>query len=196
MSHSYKTEKPSVQASRNLVREGGVVKPLRIIKRKPFHGDIHPLNKRQIRNLLKLVPDEYVYGLKAIELRPRNGEIGCPFGQYLRNEKIILLYSLPMNWGEIPLGTQCISSVEMWNANISDHGEKYKVVWENKVDLFFWFFTYVLTHELGHHYHEQYKHRNGTRVSHSHNELLADIHSERVNEKIFSIFRRFDEKGS
>ena len=99
-----------------------------------------------------------------------------------------------MNWGEISLGTHCLSSLKQYGANITNHDEKFKILWERESDLFFWFFMYVLTHELGHHYTEQYKHCNGSKMNKLHDEIVADIHSERINEIVTSIFLELTSK--
>lgn len=77
MSRSYRTLKESMLAKRRLIKNknGEIILP-RVIERRPASGDVHPLSKTAIRGILKKLPLEYVYGLKHIELRARNSEVG------------------------------------------------------------------------------------------------------------------------
>ncbi len=190
MSRSFRTQKESIIAERNSKRDqqGEVVLP-RIIERKPAHGDIHPLSKKSLRGVLKKLPVEYLYGLKKIELRPRNGEIGSPFGYYLDGEKTIVLYSLPMQWNLSGLGLSLGKSLVKYYAQIELTDEKYCINWPEESIMGLWFYSYVITHELGHHHVNQYRHKNGTIKNYEHHEIMADLHSSRLMDDLFKGFK-------
>lgn len=98
MTRSYRTQKRSRLAERRIERTAeGEVRYPRVIARQPRRGDSHPLSSAFVRGLIKLAPIEYCYGLARIELRARQSEVvGEPFGYYMKDEKAIVLYSLPM----------------------------------------------------------------------------------------------------
>ncbi len=73
-------------------------------------------------------------------------------------------------------------SVAQFGATVSkvdDHVEINWLVSENaRLDQ--WFCAEVLTHELGHHFVEQYKTKRGGNRKSIHHEIVADIHSQRL----------------
>ncbi len=183
MTGSYRTQKPTVLASRRVARDrdNRIVYP-RVIARRPAPGDVHPLDKRGLRFILRRVPIEYIYGLDRVELRPRrNNKIGDPFGCYLRDEKAIWLYSLPPVWRmkEIPLELR--RSVEAFDATVVKVNGAIEVRWLESDDAFMdvWFLM-VFLHELGHHFVEQYKNQRGRIGGRRHEEIVANLHSSRL----------------
>lgn len=191
MAHSYRTEKPSVIARNRMPRgrDGRIVYP-RVIERKPAPGDVHPLPKHAVWKILRLVPIEYVYGLDRVELRARQkNEIGNPFGCYLPDEKAIFLYSLPPVWRLPRISEGLRRSVESFDAKVTVLKEEklIEVRWPEEdggyIDVWFWFRTF--THELGHHFVEQYKTRKGANYSRRHEEIVADLHSSRLAADFF-----------
>jgi hypothetical protein len=185
MSRSHRTQKRSVIAKRRL--SSCKKSPLpRIIERKPFHGDSHPISKSTIRKSLKYLPIEYLYGLKRIELLPRSGNaIGYPFGCYLVDEKAIWLYSLPMTWtwNESQVSKGYITNLYIWGARDSYNNDQITIHWSKKTNREQWFFFDVFMHELGHHYRNQYKTRDKV-ASYKLEELFADIHANRLYRKM------------
>lgn len=67
----------------------------RIIVRKPKNGDIHPLSKSAILDILEEIPAEYIYKLRSIELRARVSEPIGLLSRYHSDAGKIILYSQP-----------------------------------------------------------------------------------------------------
>ena len=131
----------------------------------------------------------YIYGLERVELRARNHEIGNPYGLYLPDEKVIILYSLPLTW-ELPhIGLQLGKSLQRFYAEIESYDNKFVVTWPGENFMGVWFLSYVLAHELGHHYIEQYKTKNGAIPEIDYEEIVADMHGDRISEKLFKVHR-------
>ena len=178
MSRSFNTQKECVKANKKIPRDKDedFIFP-RILERKAARGDQHPLTKRRLQELLGTVPVEYLYGLKAIELRGRISEIGKPFAYYTRDEKRIVLYSLPDKW-ELP-NEPFLLTRGMWRhfvkTNKTDKG--YTVEWFDPEMMGFWFYIDVFAHELGHHYRNQYRKKRKRSVCKE--EIIADLHSRR-----------------
>jgi hypothetical protein len=174
----------------------------RIVNRKPRTGDVHPLTRNQVWYYLLMVPPAYVYGLKAVELRPRKDAVGCPYGLYSPGEKRIWLYSCPSRewrfseeiWprhkGVLTSGAQIVTSENASNDVV--------VEWNDPIDIEL-LFVDVLLHELGHHYVNQYKSSRGKPATHSRNEAVADVHVKKLWQQIHAnldwIKRRRAERG-
>jgi len=188
MSNSYHTEKVSSLANVRMKhdRDGYFIYP-RVIGRRPSPGEIHPLPPWKIRNLFRLIPIEYIYGLKHVELRPRlSKDIGRPFGCYLPSDKVIWLYSLPTIW-RMKQANQCLrKGAEEFGATVSNVDNHVEINWSasDTARLDLWFCAHVLTHELGHHFVEQYKNKRGRNMRRSHHEFVAEIHSQRIWAKL------------
>jgi hypothetical protein len=198
MSRSDNTDKESVSAAYKVDRavDGSVWLP-RIIVRRPAPGDVHPLPKQVLTGAIRLdVPVEYIYGLDRIELRARKGNrIGKhPFAEYWRDEKVIILYSLPMNWVVDSMPADRRRSVESFSAEVQREGKEWHVRWLSEAGLTMWFFTEVFLHELGHHFAEQYKKKRGRIGGRKFNELNADLHALRLSRDAFKRFRRREAK--
>jgi hypothetical protein len=119
-------------------------------------GDIHPLCKRQVARLLQALPEEYLYGLRAIELRPRQAGVGDPFGVYLNDENSVWIYSLPFPEWKLPPRSGA-SLYEIHGAEVKRQEDCVSVVWPRPVDLAYFVYREVLLHELGHHWHNRYR---------------------------------------
>jgi hypothetical protein len=182
MSFSYRTDKRSRLAARRIARDSaGNVRGPRIVQRRPYRGDVHPLDRQWLRVLIRGLPIEYLYGLKRIELRARNGEAGLPYGEYARDEKVIRLYSLPLEWCWY---TDRVSDVHLrtlrnFDAEVSEDNGKVHVRWTHRNLLAWWFYAEVFVHELGHHHRNQYRFQN-QRGARWEEEMLADIHGNRL----------------
>jgi len=183
MSKSYRDQKPRHLASRRLEIGPGDPKQLpRIVSRRPYSGDIHPLKPAILRTALRLdVPIEYLYGLTAIELRARQGKIvGQPYGLYRPGEKCIVLYSLPMEWQWTEISAHTISKMRAYGASVVENENRVTVVWGSRLQLAIWFFSDVLAHELGHHYRNQYQISLGGPGAVPHEECVAELHARRI----------------
>jgi hypothetical protein len=191
MARSYRTDKPSAAAVRRANHEGSrpTLVP-RIVERKPRQGDEHPLSAHALRNALRDVPVEYLYGLNRIELRARSGRAGDPFAVYWPDEKIIILYSLPPHWiwpGGI-LGSRVASRMRSFFASLTTTPEGLEVAWPSRACVALWFYAEVLGHELGHHYRHQYRYRRrGARRGEE--EIIAMIHSNRFYRRLLRRIR-------
>ncbi|MBN2130231.1 MAG: hypothetical protein JW741_12085 [Sedimentisphaerales bacterium] len=193
MGRSRNTAKESVWANARIDRteDSDVCLP-RIVARRPAKGDIHPLPKNVLTGALRLeIPTEYLYGLARIELRAREGnEIGNPFGKYCRDEKTIILYSLPTEWTVpcMPPGRK--QSLQMFGAEIQRGENSWCVRWPDHPSLGLWFFAEIVTHELGHHFSHQYRNKRGKIRGRMYREMNADLHSLRLTRKMSERWRR------
>jgi hypothetical protein len=137
-----------------------------------------------VRVLLQGVPAAYMYGLEAIELRARQGEIGEPYGVYIRGDKRIWLYSCPPHSWRFttqawPKHMGALSSGARLAAIQEDPGSVL-IEWDDAEDV--WrTYTHILFHELGHHYVNQYRSSRGRPSTRRRNEDLADLHDTRIS---------------
>jgi len=192
MSRSRNTEKESVWAAMRIGRdEDGEPCLPRIMARKPKSGDIHPLPKSVLTRLLKDIPVEYLYGLSRVELRARRGKrIGEPYGVHRSGEKVIILYSLPRLWVLDMMSEGSKKDLEACRARVSQHGRQWHVYWPSEAGLAVWFFKEVFTHELGHHFAEQYKKKRGRIRGVRYHEMNADLRSFRLTREVFRRIRK------
>jgi hypothetical protein len=183
MSRSYRTQKENIIARR---RVPGRL-PLRVVVREPRRGDIHPLPKRAIRGILSSVPLEYVYGLSRVELRPRQTDaVGKPFGCYWPDEKAIILYSVPpLVWNFPSIRADFRRSLLACYVTITQEKDSIRVVWPDSVFISLWYYAHVFTHELGHHFVEQYRAKNGRVGGRLFAEFVAEMHARRFTEDFF-----------
>jgi hypothetical protein len=195
MSRSYRTQKESVIAERRVERgaDGNVVLP-RVVERQPASGDIHPLSKRTLTRLLQKLPVEYLYGLSRIELRARQGsEIGHLYGCYWKDERAIVLYSLPTVWRLRGISKNFARSLTRFYADFKFEEEVVVVSWRDEAVMGLWFYCDVFTHELGHHFVEQYQNRNGRVQGRRFEEFVANLQARRFTEEVFA---RYKSKGT
>jgi len=162
-------------------REGRRVLP-RVVERAPAPGDAHPLSKTHLRLLLPHVPFDYLYGLKRIELQPRRAAPGAPFGYYMRSERLIVVYSLPVAPWLVPAEYRAfLAAAAHFGAQVAAAGSECEVRWQSPEHIARYLWCEVLLHELGHHHDWQYRHKRkrprGTRW----NEASAELHSARLN---------------
>jgi hypothetical protein len=189
MSRSYRTSKVRHLANRRIARDrgGSIIYP-RVIARKPAPGEIHPLPSRAIRKILRHTPIEYIYGLKHIELRPRpsSTEVGSPYGCYFPKDKIIQLFSLPLVWKFNSISDRFQREMENFGAKVTRFDDHVEIDWltPENARLARWFCAVVLTHELGHHFVEQYQTKRGRIGKIAHEEIVAEIHSFRLWDRL------------
>jgi hypothetical protein len=60
------------------------------------------------------------------------------------------------------------------------------VAWRESVLMSLWFHYTIFAHELGHHFVEQYKHKNGRLLGRRHNERIANLHAERLTNEFLA----------
>src|SRR5262245_47219691 len=105
MSRTHRHAAPRVRAARHIARDGDGAPILpRVVERKPRRGNVHALASPAVRKILGRLPLEQLYGLERIELRGRTGAVGKPFAEYRRDERAILLFSLPAEVWWLPRG--------------------------------------------------------------------------------------------
>jgi hypothetical protein len=183
MSRTYRADKESRIAERRMPRdrEGNIVLP-RIVVRKPRPGDVHPIKRRQLRQVLDRVPLKYMYNLSKVEMLPRKDGIGAPFGYYLPSEKRIALYSLPLKW-ELIYGDELGAELAGPFLHLEEHGAVVDtdeniatVIWPYENRMALWLCREVLLHELGHHFRATYraKRRAGFNIKNEDEEFFAD----------------------
>jgi hypothetical protein len=178
MAHSHHTEKEWVMAGKEMPRNSdGCIRYPTVIARKPHRGDIHPLSKSFLEGMMPRVPLEYLFGLRKIELRPRlSPRIGEPFGCYLIRERVVVLYSLPLEWWLERISQGWREHLTGYRAGVAEADGWVRVVWPGEVELMLWFWDQVFYHELGHHFVEQYKNRNGRVRTRREHEFKAGMH--------------------
>ena len=152
--------------------------PLQVVEYAPYPGDIHPLSKSVVLRALKNFPEEQLHGLRRIELRARNGEVGQPYGLYRRQDSTILLHSLPMEWRECDF--DILRAVRRYGAEILPAGDHATIRWTDRKMMGLWFLFHVLGHEVGHHFRNQFIHKNGRQGRRSEEERFASTNSERL----------------
>lgn len=181
MARSHRTLKPALQAARRIARDDDGAPALpRVVARRPKRGDVHALSPEMVRTILGRVPVEQLYGLRRIELRARAGDLGDPFAHYLRDERSILLYSVPdgdwaLPWPHAPTTLRLVQ----YRARIRRHAEGVDVAWRSPLDRALWFWIEVLAHELGHHVRNQYRARHPRVARTRDEESVADLYSRR-----------------
>lgn len=198
MAGTYKTMRPNDYALAFSKRDKAGYRALpRIVVREPRKGDVHPLTRVQVRYYLAMVPPAYVYGLKAVELRPRTGALGCPYGLYSPREKRIWLYSCPAHeWHFSNEIWHRHKAVLTWGAQIVEsHGSSGEIAvqWNDPVDIEL-LLVHVLLHELGHHYVHQYKSSRGMPGTRARHEVVADVHVKKQWQQIIAKWKRIEGK--
>jgi hypothetical protein len=104
-----------------------------------------------VRGILKRLPIEYLYGLRRVELRAREEEVGCPYAWYIPDERAIILFSLPMEW-ELGFGVDLIDMRDIFHAEVSELDGRWFIRWPDPELRAMWFYAAVFGHELGHHH--------------------------------------------
>ncbi len=174
MSRSYRTDPKWKIAARNIKRDkrGRPVLP-RIVVRRPRIGDCHPIPKERLVWFLRQLPIELYYGLRLIEMRPRQGLVGQPFASYSSSAKTIRLYSMPLTMHMHILSSLLRFCVEESRCAIEEQNDGFLVTWKDPDSLGFWFCYDVFLHELGHHLRTHYPCKTGRPHRRSEEELLA-----------------------
>lgn len=140
-------------------------------------GDVHPLDREDITHVLHMLPFLYIAGLKRIELRPRKSDrIGEPFGCYWRNERAVILYSLPKVWRLEGASAGFLRSLALFDAEHHDRRDHVVVSWPKPGSMSLWYYTHVLAHELIHHYLGQYREDDGLADDTDHVALARTLH--------------------
>ena len=154
----------------------------RVVARKPRHGDVHPLSPTAIRAFLRALPAAQLEGLARIELRARTAEVGQPFAEYRRQERDILLYSLPPDeWWLAALDRELTRELREAGARIVRHRDGYSIHFEaGGMDAFL---RHVLAHEIGHHVRNRIAPYPCTART-ADEEAVADLHARRTRARL------------
>lgn len=199
MSRSFRTAPESIIAERRMPRDAdGSIRFPRVIEREPAPGDVHPISKKRLERHLANLPIEALYGLKAIEMRARQGtEIGEPFASYTKRDSRIILYSLPMVW-RVPFTEPGLQKyVRSRLVSVRRDGKEWVVEWEDKSALSYWFFVEVFVHELGHHFDWRFRTKNSPTRGHQFQELMATNNGFKFQKSYFGKLRkRHAQKGA
>jgi len=155
----------------------------RVVERKPRRGDVHALSPTAIRAFLRALPVVQLHGLRRIELRARVDDVGAPFALYRREERDIILYSLPPGeWWMSSLDRECARDLKRVGATIVRHRHGVSIHFsDGGLDDFM---RDVLAHEIGHHV------RNQTVASYprvartADEEAVADLHARRTRARL------------
>lgn len=157
----------------------------RVVERKPRRGDVHALSPAAIRAFLRVLPAAQLHGLRRIELRARVDDVGAPFALYRREERDILLYSLPpAEWWMSSLDKDCARELRRVGATLvrHRHGTSVHFTHGGMAD----FMRDVLAHELGHHLRNQTVARYPRVARTADEEAVADLHARRTRARLSS----------
>ncbi len=154
----------------------------RVVARKPRRGDVHPLPPAAIRELLRALPSAQLRGLVRVELRARTDEVGTPFAIYRREERDIILYSLPPDeWWMSALDRDCARDLREAGARIVRHRLGVSIHFaDGGMDTFM---RHVLAHEIGHHVRNQIARYPRTART-ADEEAVADLHARRTRTRL------------
>lgn len=182
MSRSHGTDKPAVRARRRIARDADGVPALpRVVALRPRRGDAHPLDGPQVRRLLGRLPLEQLYGIERVELRARIGGVGRPFAEYRRDERAVVLFSLPVDEWWLPRDFDAGPlRLARYQARVHAERSGTLVQWRSPASLALWFWIEVLAHEIGHHVRNQYGRRYPRFARLRDEESVADLHSRRA----------------
>ena len=155
----------------------------RVVARKPRRGDVHPLSPTAIRAFLRALPAEQLRGLVRIELRARVDDVGDPFALYRREERDILVYSLPPGeWWMTSLDPACARELRRAGAALVRHRHGVSIHFsDGGMDEFM---RDVLAHEIGHHIRNQTVARYPRVARTADEEAVADLHARRTRARL------------
>lgn len=187
MSNSYRTEKESVKAERKIRRDpnGEIIYP-RIIEHKLPKDEFHPLPKRILKENLKMIPVEYIYGLDRIELMSNKEPGVCSTYFASQSGNYIVLYSLPkIIWS---INIKGIDRDDSWLFNdiLKNRDTEERRKWEALYTIGLWEYLRVFLHELGHHHINKFRHKEKQSKKIKINEQSAERHKKRLEKMIFN----------
>jgi len=182
MGKSYNTTPPKIKAEKayNDLKDKLTFYP-RVIERKPYPGDTHPVSKQKIQKILPYIAKEYIYGLTEIELRAREPNRGKPLGYYGIIDQKIVLYSMPKIMRIKAKSSQRLKEYyESYHATVIMDANTINVSWKEAEWKEYWFLKHVFVHELGHHYSEFYKCRKKAPDTRAQQEYLANLYGDKI----------------
>jgi len=155
----------------------------RVVERKPRRGDVHALSPAAIRAFLRALPVAQLHGLRRVELRARVDDVGAPFALYRREERDIILYSLPPGeWWMSSLDRQCARDLRRVGAVLVRHRHGVSIHFASGgMDAFM---RDVLAHEVGHHVRNQTVARYPRVARTADEEAVADLHARRTRARL------------
>jgi hypothetical protein len=158
----------------------------RVVERKPRRGDVHALSPTAIRAFLRALPAVQLEGLRRIELRARVDDVGAPFALYRREERDIILFSLPPDeWWMSSLDRQCARELRRAGARLVRHRDGVSLHFTDGVIATF--MLDVLAHEIGHHVRNQTVARYPRVARTADEEAVADLHARRTRARLSSL---------
>jgi hypothetical protein len=179
VTRSRRTDKPALVAGRL------APKLPRVVARKPRRGDVHPLESGAVREFLTALPPEQIHGLAGVELRARVDSVGVPFGLYRREDRVIILYSLPADeWWMDSILPDIARSLRAAGAKVLRHRPGVSIHWTAGAHLAAWLRDEVLAHEIGHHVRNQYAARWPRAARTVDEEAVADLHARRTKKRL------------
>lgn len=185
MADSFRTLPPDKVAARRATAHP----PIRIRESAPYPGDVHPLSAAAVRGFLAALPAGSTHGLRSVELRPRNHEVGEPFARYQPTGRRIILFSLPTQWACSPRHQLFVAEVKSYGARVLGNKTVAVISWPSMAQLACWFAFAVLGHEVAHHERAQFRQRRGRQGRYADEEKVADVFAERTRRRMVSSMR-------
>ena len=156
---------------------------MRVIARRPRRGDVHPLGPTEIRAFVAQLRIDEVRGLVRIELRAREGDVGDPFALYRREERDILVFSVPPDpWWMSSLDEGCAADLRRAGATLLRHRHGTSIHFSDGAMRTF--MRDVLAHEIGHHVRNTTRGRYPRVARTADEEAFADLHARRVRKRL------------
>ena len=135
----------------------------RILQRPPRPGCSHPASKRDVAAALRLLGEECVYGVRAIELRQGAGD-RHRLGRLHAPGRIVLYDQPPSPWRLGRLGAGAAARLLRAGAEVEERRGAVLVRWRLH-DLRDFMLFEVLCHELGHHRLQHHKGKRTARIA-------------------------------
>ncbi|MEM7349591.1 MAG: hypothetical protein AAF657_02220 [Acidobacteriota bacterium] len=147
-----------------------------LVETRPRTGYHHPAGKAELAEILRFFGEEYVYGLRAVELRQADpGQTGLQLGRLVVPGQIVLYEQRPSPW-HLPghLGEDEARQLQAAGALLEPLEASTLVEWPGDTLRDFMRID-VLMHEVGHHLLQQHKGKRLARVARTRDhEAFAD----------------------
>lgn len=168
------------------------VESIKIIQKRPKHGDIHPLDKKIVGGFLRAIPSKFSYKLQSVELSARRAKPGHPWGLYRPSEAKILLYSHPLKMIDkegyaVAMALISERGFSVLAESKEENGNRFSI-WE-KAQLQLFYFE-ILAHELGYHYYNVTKFQKKKPAARFH-EISAESNKRKILKSQSSLLKIF-----
>lgn len=153
----------------------------RIRETRPRRGALHPASKQDIARVLKAAGEEFIYGLRSIELRQGSSK-RLIFGDYRPPGTIILYDQEPSPWflSQVPSPEEA-KAITSFGGIIHESQTTVSVNWPRESLRRFMLFG-VLFHEIGHHQLQHHKGKRRPRIARTKDhEIYAHKFAERCH---------------